>query len=100
MGASEAFISWGFDEAEDCYLIAHMWVPVAERGKGKGRAMLREALADMRAEGKAKVVKLSADSSSEDPSDPIDLHALVAFYESEGFDIEYAGEVVIMAQSL
>lgn len=97
---SESFISWSYDEQEQAYIIAHLWVPVEERGKGVARKMLQEAIEEMRAEGKADQIKLSADSESEDPENPIELADLVEFYESVGFDIEYAGEVVIMAMDI
>jgi GNAT superfamily N-acetyltransferase len=96
----EAYISWSHDEDEGAYIIAHLYVPVEERGQGKARAMLRDAIAQMRDEGKANVIKLSADSKSEDPDDPIDDFALVEFYESEGFEVEYAGDVIVMAQEI
>ena len=85
---------------EDCYLIAHLWVAPEERRQGKGRAMVRDAIKEMKAERKHDTIKLSADSSLEDPDDPIDLADLVDFYESEGFELEYAGDVVIMSMSI
>lgn len=97
---NQAFISWEFDKEENAYIIAHLWVPVEERGNGLGRKLLREAIEEMKTEGKAKEIKLSADSDSEDPENPIDIADLVEFYESEGFSIDYAGEVVIMSQSI
>ena len=96
----EAFISWEYNEDEDCYLIAHLWVPADQRGKGIGRNLLREAIDEMRQEGRASVIKLAADSESEDPENPIDLADLVEFYESEGFGIEYAGEIVAMSMDI
>lgn len=96
----QAFCSWEKDIQEGCYLVAHLWVPVEQRGQGLGRKLLREAIAEMKADGEYDVIKLSADSNSEDPENPIDAFELVAFYESEGFDIEYAGEVVVMAMSI
>lgn len=97
---NQAYISWEGYEEENCYIIAHLFVPVAERGQGKGRELLRGAIEDMRLEGKFDTVKLSADSESEDPENPIDLAGLVEFYESEGFDIEEAGSVVIMSMDI
>ncbi|MGD1336124.1 GNAT family N-acetyltransferase [Vibrio harveyi] len=87
MKSQTAFISWEYDIEEDAYIIAHFFVPVDERGQGKGRKMLQEAIAEMREEGKAKKIMLAANSAEEDPRDPIDLFDLVEFYESEGFDI-------------
>lgn len=98
--ASEAFISWEYNEDEDCYLISHLWVPADQRGKGIGRNLLREATDDMRQEGRASVIKLAADSESEDPENPIELADLVEFYESGGFEIEYAGEIVAMSMDI
>ncbi len=97
---SQASISWESYEEENCYLISHLWVPVAERGQGKARKMLQDAIEEMKAEGKHGEIKLSADSESEDPQDSIDLADLVDFYESEGFSIELACEVVIMRMSI
>lgn len=98
--SKQAYISWYFNTDEGCYVIAHLWVPVEERGQGKARKMLQEAIEEIKAEGKASQIKLSADSESEDRENPIELADLVAFYESEGFDIEYAGDVVIMAMEI
>lgn len=95
-----AYISWAYDEEEACYIIAHLFVPVDDRGKGKGRKLLQDAIQDMREEGLSKSIKVAADSESEDRDNPIDLADLVSFYESEGFDLEYAGEVVILEMSL
>ena len=96
----QAFCSWEKDSEEGCYIIAHLWVPVEQRGQGLGRKLLREAVEEMKADGEYNVIKLSADSDSEDPENPIDAFDLVELYESEGFDIEYAGEVVVMAMSI
>lgn len=98
--SKQAYISWDAYEEENCYLIAHLWVPAAERGQGKGRQLLQQAIEEMRQEGKFSLIKLSADSESEDPENAIDLADLVEFYESEGFDIEEAGEVVVMSMSI
>lgn len=92
----EAFISWEPLPEEDAYLIAHFWVPVSERGQGKGRKLLQEAIAEMKEEGKFDRVVLNADSENEDPKNPIELADLVDFYESEGFVVTYAGEIVAM----
>lgn len=96
----QAFCSWDYDAQEDAYIIAHLFVPAAQRGNGLGRKLLQEAIEDMRKEGKSSVIKLSADSESEDPQNPIELADLVEFYESEGFYVEYAGEVVIMVMEI
>ena len=91
----ESYIAW--ESYEDFYLISFLWVSPEERRQGKGRKMLREAIEEMKAEGKHNLIKLSADSENMDPKNPIDLADLVEFYESEGFELEYAGEVVIMS---
>lgn len=96
----QAFCSWEKDAEEGCYIIAHLWVPAEQRGQGLGRKLLREAIEEMKADGEYALIKLSADSNSEDPENPIDAFDLVEFYESEGFDIEYAGEIVVMAMSI
>jgi ribosomal protein S18 acetylase RimI-like enzyme len=92
----ESYISWEQYPDEDCYLIAHLWVRPEERRQGKARALLREALDEMRAERAFECVRLSADSASEDKRNPIDEQVLVEFYENEGFNIEWAGEIVVM----
>lgn len=98
--SNQAFISWEKYEEENCYLIAHLFVPVEERGQGKGRNMLQEAIEEMSKEGAYNEINLSADSDSEDPENPIDLADLVQFYESEGFEVEFAGDVVVMSMSI
>jgi hypothetical protein len=50
----------------------------------------------MRAERAFDCVRLSADSQAQDSRDPIDEQVLVEFYENEGFNIEWAGEIVVM----
>lgn len=96
----QSYIAWESYEEEDCYLIANLWVRLEERGQGKGRKLLQDAIEEMKAEGKHSLIKLSADSDNMDPENPIDLSDLVEFYESEGFELEYAGEVVIMQMEI
>ena len=95
-----AYIAWEAYEEESCYLIHKMFVPADERGQGKGRQMLQDAIEEMRAEGKFDLIKLCADSEAADPNEPIDLADLVEFYESEGFEIEHAGDVVTMEMAI
>lgn len=96
----EAFIAWEELPEEESYLIAYFWVPAAERGQGKGRKMLQEAIEEMKAEGKYSNIKLSADSENMDKENPIELADLVEFYESEGFEVTYAGEIVVMEMGI
>ena len=96
----QAYISWESYQEEDCYLISFLWVPVEERGKGKGRQLLQDAISEMKSEGKHSLIKLSADSDSMDPENPIEAADLVEFYESEGFDLEYTGEIIVMSMSI
>ena len=96
----QAYITWSKYEEEDCFLIEGLWVPVEERGQGKGRKLLQDAIAEMRADGTYGLIKLSADSDSMDPENPIDAADLVEFYESEGFDLTYAGEIIVMEMSI
>jgi len=98
--SKQAYISWEYCQEEDSYLISYLWVPADQRGKGLGRKLLQEAIEEMQAEKKADLIKLSADSESMDPEDPIELVDLVDFYESEGFDLEYAGEIVVMSMAI
>lgn len=96
----KSYIAWESLEEENCYLISFLWVRPEERRQGKGRKMLQEAIEEMKAEGKHDMIKLSADSENMDPENPIELSDLVEFYESEGFELEYAGEVVIMGMEI
>ena len=104
----DAYISWDiqsddiYDEEgdvvgqEDYALIEKIWVPATDRGAGKGRQMLRETIAQIRAEGhdKVKIAALPFDGGME-------MEYLVAFYESEGFDVEdTSGHAVIMGMDL
>ena len=93
---NKAHINWEAYSEENCYLISSLFVPVEQRGQGMARKLLREALAEMKALGEFKSVKLNACSSDVDPKNPIDDADLVEFYESEGFDVVYAGEIVAM----
>src|SRR5690554_5256571 len=101
MAYQESFISYDYDDYEDAYIISYLWVRPEERGQGKGRKLLQDAIDDMRKERKADKIKLSADSESMDPENPIDLFDLVEFYESEGFVITCCeGHGVIMELSI
>lgn len=92
----ESYIAYEPCPEEGCYLITGLYVRPEERRRGRGTAMLREALDEMRAERAFGCVRLSADSRAQDPRDPIDEGVLVEFYETEGFSIEWAGEIVVM----
>jgi ribosomal protein S18 acetylase RimI-like enzyme len=92
----QSFIAWEQYPDEDCYLITGLYVRPEERRQGKATKMLREALDEMRAERAFDCVRLSADSQAQDSRDPIDEQVLVEFYENEGFNIEWAGEIVVM----
>ena len=100
MAKSESFISWEKSQEEECYIIAHLWVAPQDRRQGVGSKLVKEAIEEMREDGEFDTVKLSADSSLEDDENPIELSDLVEFYEWCGFDLEYAGEVVIMSMSI
>ena len=104
----EAYVSWDVN-CDDIYdaegdvvgqeeyaLIEKIWVPSSERGNGKGRQMLREAIEEIKAAGHdtVKIAALPFD-------DGMDMCDLVEFYESEGFDIEDTnGHAVIMSMDL
>ena len=101
-----AFVSWSVDteviyddegeesDGEDYILIEKIEVPPEHRGRGIARSMLREELAAMQAEHPDMPIRLSALPTE---SDGIDMSDLVAFYESEGFDvISTDGPAVVM----
>lgn len=102
----EAYVSWTvdaeviFDEdgeestGADYVLIEKLYVPVAERGQGKARRMMNEALEEIRAEHPGLTIKVAALPFGDDALDMIDL---VAFYESLGFEVsDTSGHAVIM----
>jgi len=97
---SENFCSWEYLEEDGVFLVAHLWVSPGDRGQGIGRKLLEEAIKEMREDGRAEEVQLSADSELEDPESPIELADLVEFYESAGFEVTYAGEIVAMSMML
>ena len=101
----KAYQSWDletevlFDEdgcefdGETYALIEKIYVPAEERGQGKGTELLREAIAEIRAEHGDITIKLAAlpDEGG------LDMDQLVAWYEREGFGVEGdAGGAVVM----
>ena len=103
---AQAYVSWDietevlFDEdgceydGDQYVLIEKIWVPESERGQGKGRKMLEQAIDDIRTQHGKITIKIAAlpfDSGME-------MDDLVAFYESVGFDVEdTSGHAVIMS---
>ena len=102
---TEAYVSWGVQSddvydaegevvgAEEYALIEKVWVPESDRGNGIGRKLLREAIEEIKAAGHdtIKIAALPFDGG-------MDMADLVAFYESEGFEIENCeGHAVIMS---
>lgn len=93
---SDIYISEDGEEVrgEEYALIEKIFVPACERGRGVGTALLREAIAEIRAEHGGIVIKLAALPLDRDT----DLFQLVAWYEREGFSVEStAGDAVAMA---
>ena len=93
--ADEVYNDEGDVTGQDQYvLIEKLYVAPADRRQGKGRTMLREALAEIAAQQPGMDVRLAALPFGEDA---IDMADLVAFYESEGFSIDNCdGHAVIM----
>ena len=103
---TQAYVSWNletevlFDEdgceydGEEYALIEKIWVPAEDRGQGKGRKMLEEAIEEIKATHGNITIKIAAL-----PFDNgMDMADLVAFYESVGFDVEdTSGHAVIMS---
>lgn len=94
-----SYISWGL-QADDLYdsegdiigqdeyvLIEKLYVAPVSRRKGKGRAMLRQALKEIAAKHPGMSIKVAALPFD---GEAIEMDALVAFYESEGFSVEDA----------
>lgn len=102
----KSYIAWDL-QADDLYdsdgeccgqdeyvLIEKLYVAPAYRRQGKGRAMLREALAEISAQHPGMDVKVAALPFGEEA---IEMEDLVAFYESEGFAVDNCdGHAVIM----
>lgn len=78
---------------EKYVLIGKLEVARDARRQGLGRKLLRTCMKAIRANYPGMAIKLCA----EPQDDTIDINSLVAFYESEGFYVEEAGEKVIMA---
>ena len=75
---------------DDYVLIEKLFVAVEDRRQGVARKMLRDAIADIRKEhGNKMSIRLAALPFGEDA---IEMEDLVAFYESEGFSVVYAGD--------
>lgn len=100
-----AYQSWSIEreffldeDGEECYgeeyaLIDKIFVPAGERGHGVGTALLREAIAEIRAEHGGICIKLAALPCERG----IDMQQLVEWYEREGFSVEdTSGEAVVM----
>lgn len=80
---------------EDYAIILKLVVLPSERRKGKGRALLRDAINDIRLDYPSLPIRLAARPLDYD----ISKDALVTFYESEGFEVEDdSGNVVIMVR--
>lgn len=78
----------------DYALIEKVFVPEGERGKGHGRALIRQSLKEIQESHPGIDIKLAADPFGENA---MDMDDLVKFYESEGFDaVGDAGSAVIM----
>jgi GNAT superfamily N-acetyltransferase len=100
-----SYVSWVinndpvFDEegnetaGEDYALIEKIFVPKESRGRGAGRALLRNALREITAAHPGMDIKLAALPFD----DGMDMEDLVSFYESEGFDVDNTdGDAVVM----
>lgn len=93
IGTEIHFDEDGYEVEGDPYvLIEKLFVPAENRGNGIARRLLREAVAHARATHPGMAIRLVAE-----PLDAsTDMARLVDFYESEGFDVIEAGEIVVM----
>ena len=73
--------------------IEALFVPFKYRRQGIGRALLRAAVSDAHKRYPSMAIKLVVEPLSPE----IDQDILVEFYESEGFSIEQADDVIIMS---
>ena len=80
-----------FDSA-DYWVIEKVFVPVEERGQGKARKMLIDAIAEMKTENSMLDIKLWCDPQDDDT----DSELLAAFYESVGFEATGNGAEMIL----
>lgn len=80
-------------EEEHYVLIEELFVPFKYRRQGIGRALLRAAVSDAKKRYPSMAIKLVVEPLSPE----IDQDILVEFYESEGFSIEQADDVIIMS---
>lgn len=79
---------------DEYVLIEKLFVAVEDRRQGVGRKMLRDAIAETRKEHGNITIKVAALPFGDDA---IEMADLVAFYETEGFDVtDTAGDAVIM----
>ena len=79
-------------DGEQYVLIEKLFVPSENRGNGIARRLLREAVSHARATYPGMAIRLVAEPLDADT----DMDRLLAFYESEGFDVIEAGEIVVM----
>lgn len=101
-----AYISWSVDtevmfddegnesSGKEYALIAGIYVPAAERGRGIGSKMLRDTIAEIKAKHPDMMIGLAAL-----PFDdcPMDMCELVEYYERFGFTVTNTdGAAVIM----
>lgn len=80
---------------EDYAIILKLVVLPSERRKGKGRSLLRDAINDIRLDYPSLPIRLAARPLD----DCISEKDLIAFYESERFQVEgSSGDAVIMVR--
>ena len=101
------FISWGENrdpfldeegdmaEGEPYVLIEKMEVYPEYRGKGHGKRLLREALADIKTQKPGMEIKLYPDAYDIDKGG-LEQHQLVEFYELMGFEADEDSEIGAM----
>lgn len=80
-------------EEEHYVLIEELFVPFKYRRQDIGRALLRAAVSAAHKRYPSMAIKLVVGPLSPE----IDQDILVDFYESEGFSIEQADDVIIMS---
>ena len=83
------------DEQEvstEYWLINNVFVPAAERGQGKARQMLTDAIADMKTQRRDLEIKLWSEAQDADTCD----EKLAEFYESMGFSFTGNGSEMVL----
>lgn len=100
----KAYISYSIDtevlfddegeevQGDEYWLISKLYVPAGERGQGKARRMLEQAIKDMHQERPDLDIKLWCEAQDSDT----DTEMLQGFYESVGFTATGIGAEMVI----